>query len=249
MPPLEPRTLSEEQVRSLKNTLDRLPTLYEKRGRRYQKRKEKCGAEAQREIHAHKRPYRDRAMVYVLLSTGVRREELVNLDLDQLEPNTADALRSARRARIVAVKGKNRSQRTLYLSADARQAVADYLQKERPRDTQSESIALFLRSATIAELDEKEAEEAGRGRLANRSINRILLKIGHLHDVDFSEEKRRISPLHPHSLRHTFGNMLAKVTQADEYELERRLGHHCRRYIKVYTNPPEQVAATYVEGF
>jgi site-specific recombinase XerD len=64
-----------------------------------------------------------------------------------------------------------------------------------------------------------------------------------------AEEKRRVSPLHPHALRHTFGNMLAKVTQADEYELERRLGHHSRRYIKVYTNPPEQVAASYIEGF
>jgi len=29
---------------------------------------------------------RDRAMVYLLFSTGLRREELVNLDLTQLSP-------------------------------------------------------------------------------------------------------------------------------------------------------------------
>ena len=33
------------------------------------------------------------------------------------------------------------------------------------------------------------------------------------------------------------------------YELERRLGHRSRRYIQRYTNPPEAVAASYVEEF
>jgi hypothetical protein len=33
------------------------------------------------------------------------------------------------------------------------------------------------------------------------------------------------------------------------YELERRLGHRSQRYIQRYTNPPEEVAASYVEEF
>jgi hypothetical protein len=41
---------------------------------------------------------------------------------------------------------------------------------------------------------------------------------------------------------------LAKITGADAYELERRLGHRSQRYIQRYTNPPEAVAAGYVEG-
>ena len=35
----------------------------------------------------------------------------------------------------------------------------------------------------------------------------------------------------------------------DAYELERRLGHRAQRYIQRYTNPPEAVAAAYVEEF
>jgi len=31
--------------------------------------------------------------------------------------------------------------------------------------------------------------------------------------------------------------------------LERRLGHRSQRYIQRYTNPPEAVAATYIEEF
>jgi integrase len=60
-----------------------------------------------------------------------------------------------------------------------------------------------------------------------------------------------VSPMYVlgHALRHTFAFQLAKVTGADAYELERRLGHRSQRYIQRYTNPPEQVAASYVEGF
>jgi integrase len=57
---------------------------------------------------------------------------------------------------------------------------------------------------------------------------------------------RHISPLSPpHDLQHTFAFQLAKVTGADAYELERRLGHRSQRY----TNPPEHIAAMYVEDF
>jgi hypothetical protein len=43
-------------------------------------------------------------------------------------------------------------------------------------------------------------------------------------------------------------NVLATVTGAHAYQLERRLGHRSPRHIQRYTNPPEDVAATYVEG-
>jgi hypothetical protein len=39
------------------------------------------------------------------------------------------------------------------------------------------------------------------------------------------------------------------VTGADAYELERRLGHRSQHYLQRYTNPPEAVAARYVEEF
>ena len=51
----------------------------------------------------------------------------------------------------------------------------------------------------------------------------------------------------PHDLRHTFAFNLAQQTGADAYELQRRLGHASQRYIDRYTNPPEHIAAGYVE--
>ena len=231
--PLEPRALSADQVRSLKSVCDRLERFHQLRGRR-----QKTKARTQ----AHGRPWRDRAMVYVLLSTGLRREELVNLDLDQLEPHTPEALRQARSARITRVRGKGKSERTVFLSADGRAALADYLERERPSDAEETSTALFLSAESIA-------ARRGDGRLSPRAINLILIQIGRWHDAEIRDPERHISPLHPHALRHTFAFQLAKVTGADSYELERRLGHRSQRYIQRYTNPPEHVAATYVEDF
>ena len=69
------------------------------------------------------------------------------------------------------------------------------------------------------------------------------------HTLEQHDPARYISPLRPHDLRHTFAFQLAKVTGADAYELERRLGHRSQRYIQRYTNPPEHIAANYVEDF
>lgn len=233
LPPLEPRALSADQVRSLKSVCDRLERFHLLKGRR---QKDKARRQA------HGRPWRDRAIVYVLLSTGLRREELVNLDLDQVEPQTAEALRAARSARITRVRGKGKSERTVFLSADARAALADYLERERPSDTEETSTALFLSAESIAARRED-------GRLSPRAINQILIQIGRWHDAEIRDPERHISPLHPHALRHTFAFQLAKVTGADSYELERRLGHRSQRYILRYTNPPQAVAASYVEEF
>ena len=41
----------------------------------------------------------------------------------------------------------------------------------------------------------------------------------------------------------------AEVLVLGRHGLERRLGHRSQRYIQRYTNPPEHVAAQYIEGF
>lgn len=238
LPPLEPRSLDPDQVRSLKNVCDRLDRFYQLKNRKLRKKRE---VEPTR-VRAHGRPWRDRAIVYVLLSTGLRREELVELNLDQIEPHTPEALRAARQGKITHVKGKGKTERTVFLSADARVALADYLEKERLFDCNEQSLALFLSAVSIA-------ARRGDGRLSPRSINLILLQIGRWHDADIRDPKRHISPLHPHALRHTFAFQLSQATSADTYELERRLGHRSQRYIQRYTNPPEQIAASYVEKF
>ncbi|MDP9475988.1 MAG: tyrosine-type recombinase/integrase [Actinomycetota bacterium] len=234
LPPLEPRALSEAQVRSLKNVCDRLERFHELKGRVWK------GDEVPR--RANGRPKRDRAMVFVMLSTGLRREELVNLDLPQVEPGTPAGLRAARRGRVRGVKGKGGTERTVFLSSDARLALAEYLEAERSKDADDGSEALFLSARGIP------ARRAD-GRLSVRAVNLVLEQIGRWHDAELADPARKVSPLRPHDLRHTFAFRLALETGADAYELERRLGHRSQRYIQRYTNPPEDVAAGYVEGF
>lgn len=236
LPPLEPRALNEQQVQSLKNLCDRLEPFYRLKGRRW------ATKEAEAPLHVHARPLRDKAIVFVLLSTGLRREELVRLSLDQLQPNTPEALRQARKVRISRVRGKGKTERTVFLSKDARLALADYLEQEYLQDAMPQTTALFLSAAGLP-------ARAPDGRLSPRAINRILERIGRWHDAEQPDPSRHISPLCPHDLRHTFAFRLAQVTGADAYELERRLGHRSQRYIQGYTNPPEEVAAAYVETF
>ncbi|MEO9031180.1 MAG: site-specific integrase [Ktedonobacteraceae bacterium] len=232
LPPLEPRALNEDQVRSLKNLCDRLERFHLRKGR---KQKEAM-------VQTHARPWRDRAIVYLLLSTGLRREEVIRLDLAQIEPHTSEALRTAHKATITRVKGKGKTERTVFLSVDARNALADYLERERGRDTSPEQTALFLTTSSIV-------ARAPDGRLSLRAFNLIINQIGRWHDAEQRDPARHLSPLRPHDLRHTFAFQLAKVTNADAYELERRLGHRSQRYIQRYTNPPEHIAATYIENF
>jgi integrase len=236
LPPLEPRALSPAQVRSLKNLCDRLERFHRLKGQRW------AQGSAPAPVRAHGRPWRDRAIVYVLLSTGLRREELLNLNLDQLVPNSVEGLRQARQGRLTGVQGKGGNERTVFLSADARQALADYLERERPRDAGEGTPALFLSATGIL-------ARRPDGRLSLRAVNLILEQIGRWHDAELKDPSRHLSPLRPHDLRHTFAFQLATTTGADAYELERRLGHRSQRYIQRYTNPPEEIAAAYVEEF
>lgn len=255
LPALEPRALTTNQVNSLKNLCDRLPRLYERKGQRYQQHRQKH-PEISSPVHKHSRPWRDRAIISVFLATGVRREELVNLNLDQVQPHTPSELRSSQVVKIKNVHGKGKTRRNLYLSADARVALADYIEYERSSDGQNffHPQALFLRAGSVQYVkkdEEGDVKEEGdaNGRLTVRSMNKLVQKIGELHDAEFDDPAQHISPLRPHDLRHTFGFLLAQATGADEFELERRLGHRNRRYIGLYTNPPEQVAASYIEKF
>jgi integrase len=140
------------------------------------------------------------------------------------------------------VRGKGQTERSVFLSADARTALADYLDRERERDAGDATKALFLSAAGLP-------ARASDGRLSPRAINLILEQIGRWHDAEMRDPARRIAPLRPHDLRHTFAFQLARRTGADPYELERRLGHRSQRYIQRYTNPPEPVAAAYIETF
>nr|WP_269324061.1 site-specific integrase [Streptosporangium roseum] len=183
---------------------------------------------------------RDRAIVHLLLSTGLRREELVRLELTQLSATTPAGLRAAKQVKVTGGRGKGGTQRNVFLSADARTALADYLHDERFIDAGPAATALFLSAASIG-------SRRPDGRTSPRSINTICEQIGRWHDAEHTDTARQLSPLRPHDLRRTFAFNLAQQTGADAYELQRRLGHASQRYIDRSTNPPERIAAGYVE--
>jgi site-specific recombinase XerD len=233
LPAPEPRALSTAQVRTLKNVLDRLDGFHQRTGRRHRG--------AQPGLHRHARPLRDRAIVHLLLGTGLRRAELVALDLGQLEPSIPEGLRRARRARLRGVRGKGRTSRTVFLGLDARQALADYLDRERPGDADQATPALFVAARSIA-------ARAADGRLSPRSVNTIVAQVGRVHDLQVAgDPARQLGTLTPHDLRHTFAFALSQASGHNRAELERRLGHANDRYLRLYTNPPEEIAAGWVE--
>ncbi|WP_420895863.1 tyrosine-type recombinase/integrase [[Actinomadura] parvosata] len=234
LPAPQPRALAAAQVRTVKNIVDRIEVFHELKGRRHR------GAGPR--THAHARPLRDRAIIYLLFGTGLRRAELVGLDLDQLQPAEADRLRQAKKARLAGVRGKGRTSRTVFLGRDARHALADYLQHERPGDATASTTptALFLSAASIA-------ARRPDGRLSPRSINTIVGEIGRLHDAQTPDPDRKLGTLRPHDARHTFAFQLSQASGHNRAELERRLGHANDRYLRLYTNPPDDIAAGYIE--
>jgi integrase len=142
------------------------------------------------------------------------------------------------------VRGKGGTSRTVWLSKDARLSLADYLESERPVDAAASdeglAVALFLSAASIS-------ARRPDGRLSARSINTIVGQVGRIHDLETDDPDRKLGVLSPHDLRHTYGFNLSQATGHDRGELERRLGHANGRYLALYTNPPEDVAAGYVE--
>jgi integrase len=130
--------------------------------------------------------------------------------------------------------------RTVFLGSDARTALADYLEHERPDDADDQSTALFLAAASIA------TRRPG-GRLSARTINTIVGEVGHIHDLEVEGPDRKLGTLRPHDARHTFAYRLSAASGHNRAELERRLGHANDRYLRLYTNPPEDIAAGWAE--
>lgn len=226
------RALTPIQLLSLKNICDRLERFHLKTDKRRSRKTT--------EIKQYARPLRDRAIVYVFLSTGLRREELCKIDIEQLEPTDPNKLRNARGAKISRVRGKGRTERTVYLSAEARHALADYLESERRRDTNDNTVALFLSALGTQ-------KRKVDGRFSPRTINGILEQIGIWHDAEQDQPHRKISPLTPHDLRHTFANVLKKQPGVTDQDWMNLMGWRNTKQIPRYTKDHDEVYSDFVE--
>jgi hypothetical protein len=78
----------------------------------------------------------------------------------------------------------------VFLSADARLGLADYLKRERAGDASGDSAALFRSAMNLS-------ARAADGRLSPQAINLLLEQIGCCHDAEVSEPGRKLAPLRP----------------------------------------------------
>lgn len=151
---------------------------------------------------------RDRAILFVLFSTGLRVSELRSL------PREIDLTRDE-----VTVRGKGEKVRIVFLSEDAKQAIRDYLEKRADIDD-----ALFI---SHAKRDAKKDGTDGSRRLTTRSIERIVEKYA----IKAGVTKR----VTPHTIRHSFATDLLR-NGADIRSVQALLGHADISTTQIYTH-------------
>lgn len=98
---------------------------------------------------------RDRAIVELLYGTGIRKTELVSLNLSDVDLEEAT---------LLVRRGKGRRERLLPLGARAREAILEYLEASRPKLACGETEALFL--------------SASGGRLSGHQVLMRLRRLG-----------------------------------------------------------------------
>jgi site-specific recombinase XerD len=152
---------------------------------------------------------RDKAMLELLFSTGLRVSELCSLDRD------LDLTRDE-----FAIRGKGDKVRVVFISDESRKALTDYLEK---RDDMDE--AMFVQVASKAGKSVLKKQESIR--LTPRSVERI---------VKYYATKAGITKkVTPHVIRHSFATDLLS-NGADLRSVQALLGHANITTTQVYTH-------------
>lgn len=151
---------------------------------------------------------RDRAIIELLFSSGLRVSELCNLNRDHINLSRGE----------FTVRGKGQKDRPVFVSPEASEWLAAYLKTR----TYSAS-PLFIRYSG-AHQNETHGEDL---RLTPRSVQRI---------VSFYARKAGITKhVSPHSLRHSFATDLL-MNGADLRSVQAMLGHSNIATTQVYTH-------------
>ncbi len=151
---------------------------------------------------------RDRAIIELLFSTGLRVSELCSLNKDHVE--------NAKTGEF-SVKGKGGKIRVVFLSDSAKEAIKDYLAKRN--DT---SEALFIRIPRSA----PQISDTNL-RLTPRSIERIIRH----HAISAGISKK----VTPHVMRHLYATDLLQ-NGADLRSVQALLGHASITATQIYTH-------------
>jgi len=153
---------------------------------------------------------RDRAILELLFSTGLRVSELVGLSVTDVNLKTGE----------FTVVGKGRKVRTVYLSDSAKEWIRRYLA------TRSDDFSpLFLRYSG-KKMDDGDIEGESL-RLTARSVQRLVKK--------YTLRAGIAVDATPHTLRHTFATGLLREG-ADLRSVQELLGHSNVSTTQIYTH-------------
>lgn len=151
---------------------------------------------------------RDRSILELLFSSGLRVSELVGLDRDHINL----------KRREFTIRGKGQKDRPVFISAEA----ADWLQKYLD-ERQDNTKPLFIRFA-----GNKKVDLSGNfHRLTARSVQRLVSQYALLAGIT-----KHVSP---HTLRHSFATNLL-MNGADIRSVQAMLGHSNIATTQIYTH-------------
>jgi site-specific recombinase XerD len=165
---------------------------------------------------------RDRAILELLFSAGLRVSELISINRDRLDLKKQE----------FAVRGKGDKLRVVFVSDTAKAALQKYLDKRTDIDP-----ALFVRDSKSLEKFKKGIEAPRRGistdslRLTPRSVQRMVKY--------YAAKAGIIKDVHPHTLRHSFATDLL-INGADIRSVQTMLGHSSITTTQIYTHITNQ---------
>ncbi len=164
---------------------------------------------------------RDRAILELFYSSGIRVGELVSLDREDI--NLSDGL--------IKVKGKGRKERIVPIGSKAIEAMKRYIEgtvhgSPRPRSAPQDPTE--KRGGQFTVYDERVPLFLNRSwkRITERSVRRIVLKYG------MESLKQTVKP---HTLRHSFATHLLDAG-ADLRAIQELLGHKSLSTTQKYTH-------------
>ncbi len=157
--------------------------------------------------------YRDRAILEMLFSTGLRISELTSIKKDQINLKRGE----------FSVRGKGDKIRVVFISPAAALSVQKYLDERKDN-----SKALFVRHK-VTESVEKQMESMSdeTAGLTPRSVQRLLKKYAKVAGI--------VKKITPHTLRHSFATDLL-ANGADIRAVQEMLGHASISTTQIYTH-------------